>query len=640
MASKYLVGAGTKLWNQTSSWALTSGGAPGASVPTENDNVFLDANSPNLQIEYAIIAECNNFNCTGFDGTIILWELNGIINVPSHLIVHGEVNLSSTTTIEGNPDYPSNPTSLEIYGELNIDGSTIGDTRLSQYGALGTIQNVIATNVDSSHGRKIYAPGSTLTTCLNWTTSAYSASTIHITNAGELQDISNDLTADYILDNDIDLTGVDFVPIGAGVGPFVGTFNGQGFKISNLTISLASAQIDDASGLFAFIGLYPGNIRAFISNLYLENVDLTGIYALGAICGFMEVGMILNCHVTNITIHGDPGNLSGGVQSAGGIGGDCFATGGTGLPSIVKDCTVDGFIMPGGLDCYLNYVGGLLGQGADSTDGFIVENCSAINVNIDSINGSELVGGLIGKFYGTMEKCFAVGTIDFVSADAVLRTIGGLVGNHEGDITDCYCRVPITFSTTGEMFIAMIGGFCGSVGNNVGSILNCYSTGDITITTEPTNSQYDGIGGFLGRSIKNIVNTFENCYSVGIVTADAVDLDNDTVGGFIGYKNNCTITNCAWYTSAYDYAIGQPTQEWSNSKSYVVNDIVAVQGVGTEAAYYICTVNNSNKYPPSNLTKWAVTTNPATSRNLDPLGLGTDESNNTTFYTTDHPVYA
>jgi len=467
----------------------------------------------------------------------------------------------------------------------------------------------------------------------------------HITNATQLQNMNLNLTENYILDNDIDLTGVDWTPIGAGVGTFVGSFDGQGFTISNLTVSITKQQIDEVSGLFGFIGLYPGNIRAFISNLTLDNVDLTGIYALGGICGFMELGMILNCHVNNITIHGDPLNLGDGVQSAGGIGGDCFATGGTGLPSVVKDCTVDSFNIPGGLDCYLNYVGGLLGRGDDSLDGFFIENCSAINVDINTESGSQLVGGLVGGFNGTMNKCYAIGEMNFTLSADHLQNVGGLIGTHEGEITNCYAKVTINIPTTGDPFMDLIGGFSGSVGGSggIGTILNCYSTGDITITAQPTGSQYDGIGGFIGKSTVNKINIIENCFSVGIVTVDSVDLGNYTVGGFIGYKNNSTITNCSWYALAYANAIGEPTQEWSNAKSYVIGDIVAVYPFfgPADATYYICTVNNSNKYPPNNLTKWSTTANPATSRNLDPLGLGTEEPDNTQFMTdTHHTVFA
>lgn len=64
MANRFFVGSGTN-WSSTSSWAATSGGASGASVPLATDDVFLDASSPgNLTIDAGAV--CQSLNCTGF----------------------------------------------------------------------------------------------------------------------------------------------------------------------------------------------------------------------------------------------------------------------------------------------------------------------------------------------------------------------------------------------------------------------------------------------------------------------------------------------------------------------------------------------------------------------------------------------
>jgi len=42
--NRYWVG-GTGNWNDTSHWSASSGGSGGASVPTSNDDVFIDSNS-------------------------------------------------------------------------------------------------------------------------------------------------------------------------------------------------------------------------------------------------------------------------------------------------------------------------------------------------------------------------------------------------------------------------------------------------------------------------------------------------------------------------------------------------------------------------------------------------------------------
>lgn len=65
-----------------------------------------------------------------------------------------------------------------------------------------------------------------------------------ITNAQELDAVRNNLEAHYILNNDIDLTGVVFLPIGNNTTPFKGTFNGNGKKISGLTFNFEGNSYD------------------------------------------------------------------------------------------------------------------------------------------------------------------------------------------------------------------------------------------------------------------------------------------------------------------------------------------------------------------------------------------------------------
>jgi hypothetical protein len=59
--------AGSGAWSSASSWSLSSGGGADGSVPTQNDNVFLDANSGTLTNPNGT---CRNFDCTGFTGSI------------------------------------------------------------------------------------------------------------------------------------------------------------------------------------------------------------------------------------------------------------------------------------------------------------------------------------------------------------------------------------------------------------------------------------------------------------------------------------------------------------------------------------------------------------------------------------------
>lgn len=66
MADRYWVNTSGGFWGDTSSWSDTSGGTPGASVPTGSDNVYIDANSFSTDSKlikcYSPIGNCKNIN--------------------------------------------------------------------------------------------------------------------------------------------------------------------------------------------------------------------------------------------------------------------------------------------------------------------------------------------------------------------------------------------------------------------------------------------------------------------------------------------------------------------------------------------------------------------------------------------------
>ena len=74
---------------------------------------------------------------------------------------------------------------------------------------------------------------------------------VAISSAQGLQNINNNLSGSYYLTQDIDLTGVTFIPIGSGNTLFTGTFHGNRNKVENLTIdSLIGRWQYSYNGLF------------------------------------------------------------------------------------------------------------------------------------------------------------------------------------------------------------------------------------------------------------------------------------------------------------------------------------------------------------------------------------------------------
>ncbi|MGC8738713.1 MAG: hypothetical protein ACP5UA_08725 [Candidatus Hydrogenedens sp.] len=106
-----------------------------------------------------------------------------------------------------------------------------------------------------------------------------SHSVIEINNIVDMQKIGNDagypLDVEYELTQDIDASdtinwnsGAGFVPIGTESNPFIGKFNGQGYKIQNLYINRSG---QDYVGLFGYIGS-----QGDVYNVGLENISVMG----------------------------------------------------------------------------------------------------------------------------------------------------------------------------------------------------------------------------------------------------------------------------------------------------------------------------------------------------------------------------
>lgn len=103
-----------------------------------------------------------------------------------------------------------------------------------------------------------------------------------------------DLSGNYILTADIDLTDKDFTPIGTNEAPFTGVFDGNGYTISGLTLETS----ENYQGLF---GVNEGVIR----NVTLaDDCTVTGNGYVGGIAG-KNNGVIFDC-ISRATVETDP----------------------------------------------------------------------------------------------------------------------------------------------------------------------------------------------------------------------------------------------------------------------------------------------------------------------------------------------
>lgn len=325
-----------------------------------------------------------------------------------------------------------------------------------------------------------------------------------ITNEYELQAINHDLSADYVLGNNIDLSGTTnwnagngFTPIGPHAGEirqlngddFTGSLDGQGYTISNLHIDLES---DNGVGLFG------GTDGATISNLIVTNADINGKSYTGILAGQTEYSTIQNVEVSGtVTANGKRvGGLIGDVDS-----GDVQNS----HASIIITASDDD-------------VGGLIG----TSDGTVTSSSTSGTVSAPT---GTYIGGLIGSVgsFGDTTKQSS-SSVD-VSGES---HVGGLIGISSSGIKTSYATGDVTHS--GEPG-TRIGGLVGVISRNV--IEESYSTG----TVDGGPNQY--VGGLVGRTTVEIKNSFSTSPVTG----------TQNPGGLIGNNpDDISITTSYWDT--------------------------------------------------------------------------------------------
>ena len=225
-----------------------------------------------------------------------------------------------------------------------------------------------------------------------------------ITNEDELFDVRNDLSANYKLMADLDLTEwiaeespkQGWAPIGNSTTPFKGVFDGNYHSIKGLTIKRAD---EDEVGLFGRIN------QATIKNTAIINPYIQGKSCVGSLVG--AALFTAEYYIQNNVCLG--GSINGSDYVGGIIGRSFFGS----LPYIYTSCYIKGNYASCSINASSNCVGGIIGseQSYDSTFNngtshndsksclitYIQDNifCGIINA------GGMKVGGIVGElFYG------------------------------------------------------------------------------------------------------------------------------------------------------------------------------------------------------------------------------------------------
>ena len=208
--------------------------------------------------------------------------------------------------------------------------------------------------------------------------------------AADLNGVRDYLSSYFIQMADIDLSGVEWDPINGNDTSFEGNYNGNGYKITNIT-----------SALF-------GSTKfATLKNIGLENVNITD--SNGALANAILSGTIEGCYSTG-TISCTGSHLGGLIGHIQGFTLDFI----TEIPPVIKNC-------------------------------YSTCTVTSTGENIDGGDQGIGIGGLFGVLgytfgYGQIENCYSCGQVSKTSADVNIN-LGGLIGfiqNSSGTITNCF----------------------------------------------------------------------------------------------------------------------------------------------------------------------------------------------------------
>ncbi len=379
---------------------------------------------------------------------------------------------------------------------------------------------------------------------------------IEISSLEGLQKIGDErkypLDRDYVLVSDIDATptegmnnGKGFEPIGtSSTESFRGTFNGNGFVISNLTIDRPGVS---TLGLFQII-----SGAGEVLDLTLSEVSIKGSAAVGGIVGRLsqdsDIGGIKGCKVSGIVDVGDGRSVGGIAGIISGIstveavkvenssfqglvvgnlnvGGLVGENDGSTIRGSRSDGEVEVETQGDLLKASASRVGGLVG----SNGGTIKGSRSSITIVPDSI---ELVGGLVGLNGGLITKSYSTGDVSGSSA------VGGLAGRN-ADNSDS--RIVESWSSSAVSGDKETGGL---VGANGGLVDKSYASGSV--------SGSQRVGGLVGINEDVSSASVSESYAVGNVSG------NEDVAGLIGINDGESSSNF-WDTEStgQDSGVGE-----------------------------------------------------------------------------------
>ena len=303
-----------------------------------------------------------------------------------------------------------------------------------------------------------------------------------IYDRSDLESIPLDPDGQYILMNDIDLTGKDWPGLCSEDLPFSGILDGNDHSVYGMTVSNANST---ACGLFNYI------CGGTVKNLSVSGSS-QGVIS-GLLCGKISKGSVLDCAVL----------------------GSVTAT---------------------------RWGGGVIGQ--ISGEDVILEGCASL-ATVAAVSTSEdevFLGGIVGGAYGAdlqIRSCEGYGTLSF-SGHCV--SLGGIAGVFDGAgiLSDCGVETALSCAISAE---GCFGGIVGRAGQNSLSVEGCSFRADWAVSSDTADLRMGGIAGLLSANGDCAVT---DCVAYGSLSATAVSASvGGIVGDHIAQTEDSSVERCS-----------------------------------------------------------------------------------------------
>ena len=331
----------------------------------------------------------------------------------------------------------------------------------------------------------------------------------HIYNADGLKAWASNadvLNKSVILEKDIDLTGVEWTPVGSDMNTgYAGEFNGNGKFIYNLVVEsdasnvgffgglaekakvhnvkFANAQVTATSGA-AYAGVIAGSSMGKIESCNVRSSQVAGHYA-GAIVGNNSV-QVNGCNALDVQVTA--------TYAAGGIAGVNYGK--------IEYCTLSGHstIVANGSS---PRAGGIVGETAEQSG--VTTSGRLLKCAVDgAIISATWAGGIAGEnSFGIVAQCVANDVTVIHQASNASSYLGGVVGyNTRGDVVASYSA----YSTIGteKLISEAMGGIVGYNNNSSSNVYGCYST---HVSLLGTVNNRGSIAGYTGGHVTS-------CYAI------------------------------------------------------------------------------------------------------------------------------